>query len=183
MTEYHFSDDNDEHREVNEQTPLVGSSHSTTQPSSRGPQRLRALSSVASIAGSIHVPKVHSPNTILAIFCAILFTISLANGFNSIPFMRIYEDIICHQFYDGQQSLEDPIDEEMCKDKAIESRLANLLAVSSVLEAAAGCLSAMPWAFIADRFVSYTATVVCPRHTRTYQTFPGSVGGLSLLSV
>lgn len=152
MTEHHFSDHRDEGEDVTEQTPLVGNNHDASPPSRRRP---RAISSVASIAASIHVPKVHNPNTIMAIFCVVLVILTCANGFQTIPLMRIYEDIICHEYYEGIQSLVDPIDEALCKEEPIQSRLARLLAVSSVLDATAGCLTAMPWAFVADRFVSF----------------------------
>jgi hypothetical protein len=141
-----------------ERTPLLdhrgepGSSRSTTTTTTtpaRRPWRRRTIS-IASIA-SVNVPKAHHPSTIVAIMLVLVAVASSAGGFFSIAMTRILEDRFCEEYYSSIRSNAEPIDEDMCKVDVVQSRLAYLLAISTSLEAALGCLLAMPWGFIADR--------------------------------
>ncbi|KAF3026478.1 hypothetical protein E8E14_012970 [Neopestalotiopsis sp. 37M] len=147
---------------VDEAAPLL-SSHSKnneeasgtpTWSSSSRPGRKRTISR-ASIASSIAtLPKVYDPQKIVIILCALIFFGSASGGFAGIPMTRILEDRFCREYYGATESLGDeaqPIDEDLCKVDVIQSRLAYLVAVHAFIEAAIGCLVAMPWGFVADR--------------------------------
>ncbi|KAI1840122.1 hypothetical protein JX266_013665 [Neoarthrinium moseri] len=123
------------------------------RPASR-PGHRRAAPSIASIAGSLHVPKTHNPQVILAIICVVVLIGSGSGGLFGIPMTRILEDRLCHEYYGRVRThaeLQEPIDEELCKVETIQSKLAYLFATASVLEAVVGCTFAMPWGIAADR--------------------------------
>lgn len=56
-----------------------------------------------------------------------------------VPFIRLYEDIICHHYYNGLQEghigFDEHIDEDMCKEEEIQEQLNILLAGLQVLMA------------------------------------------------
>ncbi|KAI1759273.1 MFS general substrate transporter [Hypoxylon sp. FL1150] len=110
----------------------------------------RPTLSVTSIANSVHVPKAHSKRTIIALLCLITFVVSSADGFTSIPAVRLLEDIICRQHY-GLRESGNPVDEKLCKDDAVQSKVAFIMAIQSSLEAAVGLLAAFPWGLVADK--------------------------------
>lgn len=78
---------------------------------------------------------------------------SSAGGFLSIPTARLIEDVLCHQYYGEAQNFEVPIDESLCKDQSIQSRLSFVIATQSALIAGVGLLAAFPWSLAADRYV------------------------------
>jgi hypothetical protein len=172
MTEQHFSS-GDQH-EATERTPLVGNGKPPTSP--HRPKHQRALSSVASIA-NIHVPLAHDPNTILTIYCLAIFLIAFSGGFVNIPVTRIFEDALCHQYYDGLQPLDQPIDENLCKVDVIQSDLANLRAVQSAIEAVVCCLATLPWGLVADRLDSFHQCSGCIIATDLVQDRPETCHG------
>ncbi|ETS78342.1 hypothetical protein PFICI_10404 [Pestalotiopsis fici W106-1] len=163
---------------ADESSPLLGNqgedngkaTSAPTLPSSaaqpgRPWQRRKRTMSRASIASSLAaLPKVHDPHRIVAIMCVLIFFGSSSGGFTGITMTRILEDRFCREYYYGAtQSLGggggggdddasfQPIDEDLCKVDVIQSRLAYLVAVHSFIEAAVGCVVAMPWGFVADR--------------------------------
>ncbi|KAI3325438.1 MFS general substrate transporter [Xylariaceae sp. AK1471] len=133
-----------------EQTPLIPKGPGAGSPStwaSSGFQR--RLSSIASLA----VPKSQSPNSIIAILCIVIFVGSASAGFQHMSMTRIFEDILCRQYYDQIRSngSDEPINEAMCKVDAIQSELAYLFAVMFSLNAGFSVLAALPWGIAADR--------------------------------
>jgi hypothetical protein len=132
-----------------ETAPLLNHGNGAASGASRPPHRRRATS-IASFVNN-HVPKAHSPNTIVAIVCALIFVASASGGFFSIPITRIFEDRVCQEYYSGVRSIDGPIDEELCKVDVVQSRLASIFAVNSFIDAVVGCLVAMPWGLVADR--------------------------------
>ncbi|KAI1077407.1 MFS general substrate transporter [Whalleya microplaca] len=125
-----------------ESSPLMGE-----QP--RRPSH-RPTRSVTSII-SLKVPKAHKSSTIVNLLCAIAFVASSASGFLGIPMTRVLEDVLCQEYYDGMQSLDGPIDEKLCKENAIQKRLAFIAAIASMIDAIVGFLAAFPWGLVADR--------------------------------
>ncbi|KAI8626240.1 MFS general substrate transporter [Xylariaceae sp. FL1651] len=142
---YHDNDN----AETTEQTPLVpkGPNPGSVHASASG-NRERA-DSIASLASA--VPKVRRPGTIVSILCGIILVAASQGGFQNIPMTRIFEDILCRQYYDQIRSRDEPIDEEMCKVDAIQSQLAYLFAIMASLNAGISCLAALPWGIAADR--------------------------------
>jgi hypothetical protein len=119
----------------------------------RHPRRYRAASPATSLS-EFRLPKTHDPNTILAMLCAIIFVSSSSGGLYIIPLTRVFEDQLCHQYYDRIQTrVDEPIDEELCKVDAVQSKLSFLFAMYFAIDAVLGCLVAMPWGFVADRQV------------------------------
>ncbi|KAI1136086.1 MFS general substrate transporter [Hypoxylon sp. FL0543] len=107
----------------------------------------RPTLSVTSIA-SVHVPKIHNGRTIVNLLCIIAFIASSATGFIGIPVTRVLEDVVCRHYYgDGNG----PIDEQACKENAIQENVAFIMALTSSLDAAVGFLAAFPWGLVADR--------------------------------
>lgn len=149
-----------------ESTPLLSDSDVTTPSSSSTSSSSSSSSSYrpqpsrpASIASfpSIEIPKVQNPNTAVAIMCALIFVASGSGGFFNIPMTRIFEDRFCQEYYSSIILNKEDIDEELCKVDVVQSRLAYLFAIDSLIGAAMGCLVAMPWGLIADRSVFHSA--------------------------
>nr|XP_036581546.1 major facilitator superfamily transporter [Colletotrichum truncatum]KAF6789897.1 major facilitator superfamily transporter [Colletotrichum truncatum] len=100
-------------------------------------------------AGNIHVPKVHNPDVIVSIFCAIVLVGSAGGGLWVIPATRKVEDIVCRHYYDVLSN--ENIDESLCKEDAIQSKVAYIFAVYGALQASIGAACAFPWGIVADR--------------------------------
>lgn len=66
---------------------------------------------------------------------------------------RIFEERFCREYYSSIRSPSNPLDEELCKVDIVQSRLAYLFAINAFIDAAIGCLVAMPWGLVADRSV------------------------------
>lgn len=64
---------------------------------------------------------------------------------------RIFEDILCRQYYGQIQVHDEPISEDMCKIDAIQSKLAYLFAIQASLSAGVSVLAALPWGIAADK--------------------------------
>lgn len=132
-----------------ETTPLLSGAAKVAGSANRRPQHLKTIS-VASIA-SLSIPKAHKPGTVVWILCVLIFFVAGAGGFMVIPMTRIFEDILCRQYYDKPQILGEPIDESLCKIDVIQSKLAFLFAIFESITAGVGCLAAMPWGILADK--------------------------------
>lgn len=115
----------------------------------------RTAASMVSLAGSLHVPKAHSGETIVALLCVVLFVIMCSTGFYIIPLTRIIEDVVCRQYYlDNPAELgggAGPIDEKFCKLPPIQSDVAFVFAVIEAAGSAVSILAALPWGIVADR--------------------------------
>ncbi|KAI0165250.1 MFS general substrate transporter [Hypoxylon sp. FL1284] len=134
-----------------ERTPLVGDGPEDAASAWKpGHSRSSTLASVASL-GSVNVATARKPGAVLGIFCFIIFFASAAGAFLTIPMTRVYEDILCHEYYGRTPGVGEPIDEEACKVDVVQSRLAYLLAVLESLNAGLSCLVVLLWGSVADR--------------------------------
>lgn len=98
----------------------------------------------------------HSPRVVIAIIVFIIFVLSFAGTMMTFPSLRIYEDIICHRYYEhltgeGHIGLEGKIDEGMCKGDEVQNELNIVLGVEQFLQALPGMLVAIPYGLLADR--------------------------------
>ncbi|KAH7029234.1 major facilitator superfamily transporter [Microdochium trichocladiopsis] len=159
--------DGDDYFGATERTPLVGNASSAannTPPASRRrPLAHLRGASIASIASSLKVPTAHKPSTIILILAANIFFAASSGALQQMAATRIFEDVFCRQYYADKTEFQlgDPIDERMCKEDEIQSRLAFLFAVSISIDAIVGCLSALPWGAAADRIGRKTVLVFC----------------------
>jgi hypothetical protein len=128
-----------------EQTPLIPKRHNGDSSHS---QTLGLHARVSSLIGK--VPKAQSPGSIITILCIVIFIGSTSSGFQNMSMTRIFEDILCRQYYDKIRSREEPINEDMCKVDAVQSELAYLFAIMNSLNAGFSVLSALPWGIAAD---------------------------------
>lgn len=135
-------DNDDNHNSSDEASPLLGSSR--PRP---GHRRFTSLASIK----SIHIPQVHKKATILNLLSLVILLAASAGGFLQLPQAQIVEDILCHQYYNEMESLNKPIDDDLCKIEAISADLAFTLAIASALTAGVGLLATFPWSFVADR--------------------------------
>ncbi|OTA66072.1 MFS general substrate transporter [Hypoxylon sp. EC38] len=147
------TDSDDEITVATESTPLVGApsvseiSENPTSTWKRDHSRSPTLASIASIG----LPRPHKSGAVVGLFLLIVFAASAADAFKQIPMTRIFEDILCHEYYGKTPGEDGPIDEQLCKADAIQSKLAYLFAVLEALCAGISCLVALLWAIVADR--------------------------------
>ncbi|KAI5863629.1 MFS general substrate transporter [Durotheca rogersii] len=131
-----------------ERTPLVGPDAPASPGKSghSGPSRAPSLS-----RGSISASTPYSTKpAIIGLFYFIIFLVSSAGALYQIPITKIYENILCRQYYDDLRDTT-PFDAGDCKNDIVQSRLAYLLAVLESLNSVISCLVAMPWGIVADR--------------------------------
>ncbi|TGJ84594.1 hypothetical protein E0Z10_g4179 [Xylaria hypoxylon] len=135
--------------ESTERTPFISRAPDTNGSHANGLKIRGKASPIAWLARA--VPKAQKPGTIIIVLCVIIFIGSAAGGFQNMAMTRIFEDILCRQYYDRIHSRDEPIDEDMCKDDAIQSKLAYLFAIMSSLNAGVSVLAALPWGIAADK--------------------------------
>ncbi|KAI0431528.1 major facilitator superfamily domain-containing protein [Xylaria sp. FL1042] len=117
----------------------------------RGHRDNLSISSLASSISSILVPTRPSNKPhVTTVLYFITFIVSYSGGFVELPLTRLIEDIICHEYYDVE-SLNQPIDESLCKEDSIQKELAYLLAVQSTLYSIVAFVAAFPWGLAADK--------------------------------
>ena len=73
----------------------------------------------------------------------------------AVPSVRVYEDIICHRYYESLGGdLTGPdgkIEESLCKVDEVQKQLNLLIAVLQFLSAGTGLILTIPYGIIADR--------------------------------
>lgn len=91
------------------------------------------------------VHQIHSPRIIISLLFTIIFILASGGFLMGVPSIRLYEDIICHHYYEslegeGHIGLEGDIDESLCKVDEVQNELNILLAVLHFLGAIPGML-------------------------------------------
>lgn len=91
------------------------------------------------------IREAHSPRVIFGIILAVVFIIDFGGNLLTVPSIRLYEDIICHHYYDGiggdgHIGLAEPIDEALCKGDEVQNKLNVFLAVLQFLASACSTL-------------------------------------------
>ncbi|GJD03580.1 major facilitator superfamily transporter [Colletotrichum higginsianum] len=99
------------------------------------------------VTAAVNVPKKHTVVKTDAVLYAIIFFCAGSAGLWTIPATRQVEDVVCRQHYDVLE----PIDEDRCKEDAIQSRVAMVFAIYGALQATIAAASAVPWGIVADR--------------------------------
>ncbi|KAH8820882.1 major facilitator superfamily domain-containing protein [Xylogone sp. PMI_703] len=98
----------------------------------------------------------HSTMKIVIIIAFMIFILAFGGTLMVLPAIRVYEDVLCHQYYEklpdhGHISLAGQIDEKLCKGEEIQTRLNTLLGGLAVLGSIPGILMAMPYGLLVDR--------------------------------
>ncbi|KAJ8067506.1 hypothetical protein OCU04_004849 [Sclerotinia nivalis] len=102
------------------------------------------------------VHQTHSPRIIILLLTTIVFIIGFGGYLAWIPSMRIYEDILCHRYYEELQGqggigLSSKIDEARCKGDKVQEELNILTAVLETLKSLPGMFMAVPYGLLADK--------------------------------
>jgi hypothetical protein len=108
-------------------TPLLSTAIPNVRPSLRGRR-----------SSSAFLHQTHSTKTITAIIISVLFVLEFGGFLMAVPAIRLYEDIICHHYYNGIEGeghigFGETIDEGMCKGEEVQEKLNILLAGIGVL--------------------------------------------------
>ncbi|OBT74462.1 hypothetical protein VF21_06569 [Pseudogymnoascus sp. 05NY08] len=103
-----------------------------------------------------HLPTLHDHRLIIALLTGVMFLINFGAYMMTMPQSRIYEDIICHHYYDNLKgtshlSLDTPIDESLCKVGPVQAELATVFAGLFVASSIPSLLFSMPYGILADR--------------------------------
>ena len=80
--------------------------------------------------------QVQRPRAIVLLLSFSIFILCTATSMMLVPTTRILEDAICHKHYDVEGQAD--IDEKLCKKDEIQSQLAYLNGIISMLEAVFG---------------------------------------------
>ncbi|WQF89913.1 Putative major facilitator superfamily, MFS transporter superfamily [Colletotrichum destructivum] len=132
---------------TSELTPLISNG---SKPSAQPRKDVAHRSDVdipINVTAAVNVPKKQTVvNTDTILYVIILFCAGSA-GLWTIPATRQVEDVVCRQHYEVLE----PIDEDRCKEDAIQSRVAMVFAIYSALQATIAAASAVPWGIVADR--------------------------------
>jgi hypothetical protein len=120
----------------------VGDVHDDDEYRNEDAPLLRPQRSELSDTHHHSIPEAHSPKTIVGILFTTLFILGFGAYLLQVPTIRLYEDIICHHYYNGLKGdqhigFDQPIDESMCKGDQVQSEL-------NVLEAVYHFISAVP---------------------------------------
>ncbi|KAJ8066985.1 hypothetical protein OCU04_004364 [Sclerotinia nivalis] len=102
------------------------------------------------------IRRARSPHVITAIVLASLLWLEFGGYLMAVPVLRVYEDIICHHYYDrlqgaGYTVLLGNIDESMCKKDDIQNELSIVVAGSHFLGAISGLIATIPYGMLMDR--------------------------------
>ncbi|KFY14721.1 hypothetical protein V492_02449 [Pseudogymnoascus sp. VKM F-4246] len=102
------------------------------------------------------LPTLHDPRLIIALLVGVMFVVNFGAYMMTMPTSRIYEDIICHHYYDDLEgsshlSLDVPIDEELCKVGPVQTELATVIGGAFVAESLPSLLFTIPYGVLADR--------------------------------
>ncbi|KAK6608017.1 MFS transporter [Botrytis cinerea] len=89
------------------------------------------------------IHQTHSPRIIISLLTAIVFIIGFGGYLAWIPSMRIYEDILCHRYYEERRG--------GCKGDEVQEELNILTAVMETLKALPGMFMAVPYGLLADK--------------------------------
>lgn len=97
-----------------------------------------------------------SSSSITAIVLVTLFWFEFGAYLMAVPVLRVYEDIICHHYYDRLQGegyvvFGGDIDESMCKKDDIQNELSILVAGTHFLGAIPGLFLTIPYGMLMDR--------------------------------
>jgi hypothetical protein len=106
------------------------------------------------LAATIKLPKPYKAGNVILLLYTIILVFSSSYGFSNIPLTRIVEDILCHKYYQDVGIPDGSIDEQLCKERSIQSKLAGIFAITAMLEAIVGFLAAFPWGLTADKSVA-----------------------------
>ncbi|OBT97359.1 hypothetical protein VE01_04399 [Pseudogymnoascus verrucosus] len=129
------------HESEQENEPLLPSTRQRKPSISHLPNRL---------------PTLHDHRLIIALLTGVMFLINLGAYMMTMPQSRIYEDIICHHYYDNLKgtshlSLDTPIDESLCKVGPVQAELATVFGGLFVATSIPSLLFSMPYGILADR--------------------------------
>ena len=97
---------------------------------------------------------VREQRRIVLVMCLLVLCFATVATISAAPEMRILEDNICRQYYRDAQQNDAPIDEDLCKQDEIQSKLAYLVGYLTTFEAVIGLAVAFPYGIMADKFVS-----------------------------
>jgi hypothetical protein len=101
---------------------------------------LRTTSRPGTARSSSFIRPSHSRRVIITILCTIVFTLGFGSFLMGIPGIRLYENIICHHYYnklegDARIRLDGEIAEDKCKIEPVQEELNILLAGAHFLGA------------------------------------------------
>lgn len=102
------------------------------------------------------LPTLHNPRLIIALLTGVMFLVNFGAFMMTMPQFRIFEDIICHHYYNNlpgpsHLSLDTPIDESHCKVGPVQAELATVVAGLFVASSIPSLLLSMPYGILADR--------------------------------
>ncbi|KAE9378165.1 MFS general substrate transporter [Stipitochalara longipes BDJ] len=97
-----------------------------------------------------------SRRIITLIIFAVIFILAFGGTLMVVPSIRLYEDIVCHHYYNGlegndHRGYDDTIEEGLCKVREVQQELNILFAGMHFLGAFVSLVTAVPYGLLADR--------------------------------
>ncbi|KAF7552268.1 hypothetical protein G7Z17_g4443 [Cylindrodendrum hubeiense] len=97
-------------------------------------------------AASHDRPEPKPRTRVLVLLGFTMFCMALCGSMVLVPLSRLAENVICHQYYDTTE----PIEEKHCKVDEIQTKLAWLGACAAMLDSTVSLLVSLPWGILSD---------------------------------
>ncbi|KAM7192584.1 general substrate transporter [Naviculisporaceae sp. PSN 640] len=101
------------------------------------------------ISALLHRFQARKPTTIIWLLSAAMFVFTASGMMVMVPMFRLMEDAICHTYY--KKSPGEKIEEAKCKVDEVQSELAWLGGIATMLGSVIGMIAALPYGVLADR--------------------------------
>lgn len=101
------------------------------------------------ISTLLHRFQARKPATIIWLLSAAMFVFTASGMMIMVPMFRLMEDAICHTYYKKPPGVE--IEEAKCKGDEVQSELAWLGGIATMLGSVIGVVAALPYGVLADR--------------------------------
>ncbi|TVY16230.1 Efflux pump ustT [Lachnellula arida] len=105
---------------------------------------------------SFNIRQTRSPRVVTGIIFTIIFVMAFGGNLMAVPGLRLWEDIICHHYYNDLQGenhvgFDGHINEGLCKGDEVQNQLNIFIGVLAFLTPIPSLLTTIPYGLLADR--------------------------------
>ncbi|TVY43956.1 Efflux pump [Lachnellula subtilissima] len=105
---------------------------------------------------SFKIRQTRSPRVVTGVIFTTIFVMAFGGNLMAVPGLRLWEDIICHHYYNDLQGedhigFDGHIDEGLCKEDQVQNQLNIFIGVLAFLTPIPSLLTTIPYGLLADR--------------------------------